>query len=366
MDPLSDPPSLAAVAALIGARILRGDPQRTVHRLATLASAGPDDLSFLSESRYAAQARATTAGAVVARESDADLLPASCAVLAVDDPYRSIAAVARDFAARQAVPPPPGAHPSAVVAPDARIGDGVSIGPQVVIGAGATIGDGVVIGAGSAIGARASIGAGSLLHPRVVVYDACRLGERCIVHSGAVIGADGFGFARAEGGWEKISQLGTVVIGDDVEIGANTTIDRGALDDTVIGNGCKLDNLIQVAHNVRIGEGSALAGCVGIAGSAIIGRRCQIGGGVGIAGHLEICDDVTITGMTLVSHSIRRPGVYSGGPPMMDHPDWQKAAAALRRLPDLRARVRRLEGIAAEDRDPGAGASADSGNRESR
>ena len=335
--------SLAAAAGIARARILRGDPDRLLRGLATLASAGPADLSFLSDSRYAAQARDSAAGAIIARESEADALPAGCAVLASDDPYRAFAMLAREVEAMLRPASAPGREPSAVVAPDARIGSGVSIGAQAVIGAGASIGQGASIGPGSVVGAGVSIGAGTVLHARVTVYDACTIGERCILHSGAVIGADGFGFAPVEGRWEKIPQLGAVRIGNDVEIGANTTIDRGALDDTVIGDGCKLDNQIQIGHNVRIGEHSALAGCVGVAGSAVIGRRCRIGGGAGILGHLEICDDVTVSAMSLVTRTIRQPGFYTGVFPLMDNDDWERAAAVLRRLPELRTRVRRLE-----------------------
>ena len=334
---------LAELAGLADARLLRGDPALRVDGLATLASAGPSDLSFLSDSRYAGQARSTAAGAVLARAADADLLPPACAVLACEDPYRGFAALARELAAGQAPAPEAGCHPSAVIAADASIGQGVGIGAQVVIGAGAQIGDGCLIGAGSVIGAGVRLGAGSRLYPRVTIYDGCTLGARAIVHSGAVIGADGFGFAPADGRWEKIPQLGAVRIGDDVEIGANTTIDRGALDDTVIGNGCKLDNQIQIGHNVRIGEHSALAGCVGVAGSAVIGRRCRIGGSAGILGHLEICDDVTVSAMSLVTRSIRKPGFYTGVFPLMDNAGWERAAASLRRLPELRSRLRRLE-----------------------
>jgi len=335
--------SLAAAAGIAGARILRGDPALAIRGLATLGSAGSADLSFLSDSRYASQAAATAAGAVIAREADVQVLPAGCAVLATDDPYLAFARLAREIESRLRPPQAGGRHPSAVVAGDARIGAGVAIGAHAVIGPGARIGDRASIGAHSVIGAGVSIGDGTVLHPRVTVYDGCTIGARCIVHAGAVIGADGFGFAPAAGRWEKIPQLGSVRIGDDVEIGANTTIDRGALDDTVIGDGCKLDNQIQIGHNVRIGEHSALAGCVGVAGSAVIGRRCRIGGGAGILGHLEICDDVTVSAMSLVTRSIRRPGFYSGVFPLMDNADWERSAAVLRRLPELRARLRRLE-----------------------
>ncbi len=341
--------SLAAVAAIAQARILRGNPGQDVRGLASLASAGRDELAFLSDSRYLAQARRSAAGAIIARQSDAAALPDGCAVLASDDPYRAFARLAREIEPTLRPAYAVGCDPTAVVAPDASIGRDAGIGPHVTIGAGARIGEGARIGPGSVIGAGASIGAGSVLHARVTVYHGCTIGERCILHSGAVIGADGFGFTPAEGRWEKIPQLGSVRIGNDVEIGANTTIDRGALDDTVIGDGCKLDNQIQIGHNVTIGEHSALAGCVGVAGSASIGRRCRIGGGAGILGHLEICDDVTISAMSLVTRTIRKPGFYTGVFPLMDNDDWERAAVALRRLPELRTRVRRLERTDDED-----------------
>ncbi len=343
MERLSAGFDLEAISSIGGAQILRGDPRRLVYRLAPLASAGPDDLSFLSDGRYLTQARATRAGAVIARAADAEALPPACAVLACEDPYRAFAAVARQMAARLAPAPIGGRAGSAVVADDAQVGEHVWIGPHVVVGPGAVIGDGAVLETGVVLGPRVAVGAGSMLYPRVTIYSDCTLGARCIVHAGAVIGADGFGFAPAGGDWEKIPQLGAVMIGNDVEIGANTTIDRGTLDDTVIGDGCKLDNQIQIGHNVRIGEGSALAGCVGVAGSATIGRRCRIGGGAGILGHLEICDDVTVSAMSLVTRSIRKPGFYSGVFPLMDNADWQRSAALLRRLPELRARLRSLE-----------------------
>jgi UDP-3-O-[3-hydroxymyristoyl] glucosamine N-acyltransferase len=193
------------------------------------------------------------------------------------------------------------------------------------------------------------------------VLEDCSIGARGIVHSGTVIGSDGFGFAREDGRWSKIPQLGAVVIGDDVEIGANCTIDRGALDDTVIGDGCKLDNLIQIAHNVRIGEHTALAGCVGVAGSAVIGARCMIGGSAGILGHLEICDDVVISAMSLVTRSIDRPGFYSGVFPLMPNADWERSAATLRQLPALRARLRALERLEREQSDNQYPTGSDSG-----
>jgi UDP-3-O-[3-hydroxymyristoyl] glucosamine N-acyltransferase len=245
--------------------------------------------------------------------------------------------------------PPPGVHPNACVDPSATLGTDVSIGAFTVVEADAVLGDGVVVGAHGFVGRAAHIGAGTRFAARVTFGERCVIGARGTVHSGAVIGADGFGFAPTEGRWEKIEQLGAVRIGDDVDIGANTCIDRGALDDTVIGDGVKLDNLIQIGHNVRIGDHSALAGCVGIAGSAVIGKRCTIGGAGMIAGHLEIADDVHISGGTLVSRSIRIPGRYTGVFPIDDNAAWEKNAATLRQLHSLRDRLRALERAAAAD-----------------
>ena len=236
-----------------------------------------------------------------------------------------------------------GVHASAVVEAGARVDATASIGAQAYVGPDAVIGAGVVVGPQCHVGAHAQIGAQSWLKPRVVLGEGCRIGRRAIVHSGAVIGADGFGFAPNEGRWEKIEQLGAVVIGDDVEIGANTCIDRGALDDTVLEDGVKLDNLVQIGHNVHVGAHTAFAGCVGVAGSARIGRHCTAGGGAIILGHLEIVDHVHITAATLISRSIRKPGRYSGSFPFDDNASWEKNAATLRQLHALRERLRMLE-----------------------
>ncbi len=335
--------AVAELAHRLGAPLLRGDPHARVTALASLQAAGPEDLSFLTSARHAAHARTTRAAAVIVARGLAHEVAAGSGVIEVDDAHRAFGAVARDVAARLARPVPVGVHPSAVIGAGVRIGSGASLGPFVVVGDGACIGDGAVLEAGVSVGAGSVVGAGCRLHPRVTVAHDCVLGRECVVFAGTVIGADGFGFASGPQGWEKIPQLGAVVIGDSVEIGANCTIDRGALEDTVIGDGCKLDNLIQVAHNVRIGADTAIAGCAGIAGSATIGRRCRIGGGAGILGHLEICDDVTISAMSLVTRSLRKPGFYSGVYPLMENADWEKSAASLRQLPQWRLRLRRLE-----------------------
>jgi len=335
--------TIGDLARRVGAPLRRGDPSKRIHALASLSVAGPEDLSFLASARHAAQARGTRAAAViVSRELAAEVAPGS-AVIEADDAQRAFALVAREVAGLLARPVTPGVHPGAQIGAGVRLGREVSIGPFVFVGDGAEIGDGAMLEAGVSIGPGSVVGAGCRLHARVAIEHDCVLGRGCTVFAGTVIGADGFGFASGPQGWEKIPQLGGVVIGDSVEIGANCTIDRGALEDTVIGDGCKLDNLIQVAHNVRLGEHTAIAGCVGIAGSAVVGRRCRIGGGAGILGHLEICDDVTISAMSLVTRSIRQPGFYSGVFPLMDNADWEKSAALLRHLPQWRMRLRRLE-----------------------
>ena len=336
-------PSVAEIVARFGGTLL-GDATRRVLRIAPLHRATSEELSFLSQASAAAQLDTALAGCVIVPRACAERAARLPAAIVADDPYLYYARCAQWFAARDAVAAPPGAHPSAVVDASARIGPGCSIGPGAVVEAGATLGAGVVLGAASFVGRDASLGDGTVLEPRAVVLHGCSLGARCLVHAGPVIGADGFGFARDEhGAGVKIPQTGRVLIGDDVEIGANTTVDRGALDDTVIDNGVKIDNLVQVAHNVRIGAHTAIAGCVGISGSARIGAYCLIGGGVGIAGHLDIADHVVIGGMSLVSRSIRQRGHYTGAFPLDSHANWTANAAALRHLAALRERVRKLE-----------------------
>jgi len=340
--PLTPGIRLAELSQRFAAELV-GDGERIIDRLATLESAGPSSLSLLTSARYREAAGATGAGAVIVAPELADALPEAAAQLRSADPYALYARIAQWFAARTGLPAERGRHPSATVAEDARIDDSASIGAGCVIGPGSTIGARVIVGAGCCIGRDTTIGADSLLHPNVTIGDDCSLGERVIVHSGTVIGSDGFGFARSGEQWLKIPQLGGVAIGDDVEIGSNCSIDRGALDDTVIEAGCKLDNLIQVAHNVRIGAGTAIAACVGIAGSTTIGRNCRIGGAAGIDGHLRICDGTTIGAMTAVFASIDEPGVYTGLFPLLAHREWERVAANLRQLPQMRQRLRALE-----------------------
>jgi UDP-3-O-[3-hydroxymyristoyl] glucosamine N-acyltransferase len=333
------PSRLAELAVRYGCE-LQGDPDATVDRVAALQEAGPGSVAFLANPRYRRHLATTRATAVVLDAASAAACPV--AALVARNPYATFARIAQ-----QLHPSPPvaaGVHPSAVVEPGAVVDPTAAVGAHAYVASGATVGPRASIGPGSIVLAGASIGADSLLVARVTVCERTRLGARCIVHPGAVIGADGFGHAPDEGGYVKVPQLGAVVIGDDVDVGCNTTIDRGALGDTVIGNGVKIDNLVQVGHNVRIGEHTVIAACSGISGSAVIGRRCMLGGMVGIVGHLEICDDVAVTGRTMVSSSIRRPGVYSSGLPADEARRFRRNAARFQRLDELARRVRRLEG----------------------
>ncbi len=329
--------TLREIVARLGGEAV-GDDQSPLTGVATLDSAGPHDLAFLANPRYRSRLATTRAGAVILAPADRSAATGSCIV--ASNPYAYYARAVALF--HPPVAPRPGVHPSAVVDPAARIEASAEVGALAVVGAGCRIAAGAVIGPGCVLGERVTIGAGTRLHARVTVYDGCTLGARGIVHSGAVIGADGFGHAPDQGRWVKIPQMGAVRIGDDVEVGANTTIDRGALDDTVIGDGVKLDNQIQVGHNVVIGEHTAIAGCVGIAGSTTIGRHCLVGGAAGFIGHLSVCDGVTISAMTLVTKSITEPGTYTSGMPLMPHPEWLRNAAHLRRLDALATRLRRL------------------------
>jgi UDP-3-O-[3-hydroxymyristoyl] glucosamine N-acyltransferase len=305
-----------------------GEAAAPITGVGTLDSAGPGEIAFLANPRYRGRLATTRAGAVIVGRADRDA--AALPRIVTDNPYAYYArTVALFHPDSRAVP---GIHPFAQVDGSANVDAAAEIGAFVVIGPGSTIGRGVRIGSHSVIGSGVTIGDGTRLHPRVTIYDGCTVGARGIVHSGAVIGADGFGMARDGDRWLKIPQVGGVRIGDDVEIGANTTIDRGALDDTVIGDGVKLDNQIQVAHNCVIGAHTVIAGCTGISGSVTIGRDCMIGGGVGIVGHITIADRVVVSGFTFVTKSLTEPGTYTSGMPVMPHADWLRNAAHLRRL----------------------------------
>ncbi|MAX33017.1 MAG: UDP-3-O-(3-hydroxymyristoyl)glucosamine N-acyltransferase [Halomonadaceae bacterium] len=331
--------TLDELAERLNARVI-GDGQRTVSGLATLSDAGPHELTFLANRAYLKYLPATKAAAVLLHPDHAEECPTAC--LTLDNPYLGYAELSRLFdplAARYR----PGVHASAVVAESAKLGDNVEIGPQVVIEDGAVIGDDVVIGPGSVVGADSVIGAGSRLHAHVSVCHGVVVGERVVLNSHCVIGGDGFGFAHDGSRWHKIAQLGGVVLGNDVEVGSCSSIDRGALGDTVIGNDVKIDSQVQIAHNVQIGDHSALAGCVGIAGSTKVGRHCMLGGGVGLSGHLTLCDGVQVTGMSLVTNSIHEPGVYSSGTGSMRNALWRKNAVRFKQLDELAKRVTRLE-----------------------
>ncbi|WP_420177081.1 UDP-3-O-(3-hydroxymyristoyl)glucosamine N-acyltransferase [Kerstersia gyiorum] len=346
-------PSLSALFAEVDAHGLPwrletgGAEEPRIAGLAPLTHAGANELSFLSNHRYLEQLSQSGAGAVILPAAAAAGLPASVPFARVicEQPYLLYARVAQWFDRARRAGNAPCVHPSAIVAEDAVIEADVDLGPFCVVESGAVVKRGSIIGAGCVIGARSVVGEDSLLYPRVVLYSEVRLGARAIVHSGAVLGADGFGFAPdpTRGGWSKIPQFGGVVVGNDVEIGANTTIDRGALDDTVIADGVKLDNQIMVAHNVHIGMHTAIAACVGIAGSTHIGARCTIGGASMISGHLVLGDDVHVSGGTAVTSSITKPGRYTGVYPYAEHGEWQRNAAVIQQLGSLRRRVRALE-----------------------
>ncbi len=319
--------SLGELAVRFGLE-LRGDPALRVSHVATLAEAREGSLSFLANSRYRRHLGKTRATGVVVAPDDLDACPA--AALIDRNPYLAYARIATLIYPAMSVPA--GIHPSAVVANGARIAPSAAIGPFCVIEEGAVLGERVQVRAGCTVLSGVTIGDDTQLMPRVTLYADVIIGARCLLHSGVVIGADGFGFAAAAGTWLKVPQVGSVRIGDDVEIGANTTIDRGAIGDTIIENGAKLDNQIQVGHNVVIGSHTAIAACTGISGSTVIGRRCMVGGMVGFAGHLTIADDVTVTGCSLVSASIRNAGSYSSGMPTVETRKWRRMVANLRRL----------------------------------
>ncbi|HRD95117.1 MAG TPA: UDP-3-O-(3-hydroxymyristoyl)glucosamine N-acyltransferase [Rubrivivax sp.] len=333
---------LGELAALLGGELI-GDANAQVTRISGLEAADAQSISFLAQARYQTQLATTAAGCVIVAPAMRDLAAARGATIVCPDPYLAFARLTQWWAARSRSAPVPGVHASAVVEPGAVVPASASIGPLAYIARGARIGDAAVIGSHCHLGEDCRVGANTWLKPHVTLSAACSIGDRGIVHSGAVIGADGFGFAPAQGHWEKIEQLGGVRIGHDVEIGANTCIDRGALEDTVLEDGVKLDNLVQIGHNVHVGAHSAFAGCVGVAGSARIGRHCTAGGGAIILGHLEIVDHVHITAATVITRSIRQPGQYSGAFPFDDNASWEKNAATLRQLHALRERLRALE-----------------------
>jgi UDP-3-O-[3-hydroxymyristoyl] glucosamine N-acyltransferase len=330
--------TLAELAAPLAGEAL-GDTSAQLSRVAPLDRAGPDDLAFLVASGDARELAASHAGALILAPAMRDATDRPRIIH--PNPYLAFAR------AQQLFHPAPvargGRHPSAQIDPAARVDASAQIDACAVVEAGARIGARSIVGAGCFIGRDAEIGADALLHARVAVYHGCVVGDRAILHAGCVIGSDGFGFADDAGRWEKIPQVGRVVLGDDVEVGANTAIDRGALDDTVIGDGVKIDNLVHIAHNCVIGDDTAIAGCTGFGGGAIVGRRCRFGGAAMIQGHLRLADDVTVSGGTTITKSLLKPGVYTSVQPSMPHADWMKNAAHLRHLDKLANRVKALE-----------------------
>lgn len=334
--------TLGAIVEALGGQGI-GDLGLTVARPAPLDTAGPDAIAFVAQARYAGRIASTRAGVLIVPPALREPAQVRGACIVTDDPYLYFARLTQWWRARHDPPPPARIHASATIDPSAVLGEGVDVGAHAVIEAGAQVGDGARIGAHSVIGRAAQIGPQTVLHPRVVLGDRCRIGARGVVHSGAVIGADGFGFAPHQGRWIKIEQLGAVRIGDDVEIGANTCIDRGALDDTVIEDGVKLDNLIQIGHNVRVGAHTAMAGNAGVAGSADIGAHCTVGGGAIVLGHLKLADGVHVSAASVVTRSLLQPGQYTGMFPIDDNAAWEKNAASLKQLNRLRERLKAVE-----------------------
>ena len=327
---------LDAIVAQLGGELV-GDGSVEVFQVASLTSAGSGEIAFLSNPKFRQQLQTTRASAVIVTQKHVE--DTAIPRIVHPNPYVYYARVV-------ALLNPPSLptrmiHPMATV--ESKLPESVSVAPHVAIGQRVRCGENVIIHAGCVIGDDVSIGEGSVLYPNVVIYPRCVIGARAIIHAGAVIGSDGFGFAKEGERWIKIPQIGRVVIGDDVEIGANTSIDRGALDDTIIGHGVKLDNQIQIAHNVRIGDHSAMAGCVGVAGSTTFGKRCTVGGAGMISGHLNIGDDVHVSGGTLVAKNLSQPGVYTSVYPMETHADWLRNAMQIKRLSKLAERVSELE-----------------------
>ena len=330
--------SLREIAAKLGGEIV-GDPEVRVERVATLDNAGDASIAFLANPRYLKQLAGSRAAAVIVAPSARDATAAPRIVH--DNPYLYFARVSAML--NPAAVATPGIHPTAVVDDSAQVDATAEIGAYSVLARGVAVGAGSVVGAGCSLGEDVRIGRDCRFNAAVTVYARCTFGDRVIVHSGAVVGADGFGIAPDGERWIKVPQVGAVRVGDDVEIGANTTIDRGAIDDTIIEDGVKLDNQIQIAHNVRIGAHTAIAACTGIAGSVQIGRYCQIGGAVGIAGHVSITDRVHISGHTSITKSIDQPGVYSGVYPFEPNREWRRNAAQVRHLAEIARRVAALE-----------------------
>lgn len=330
--------TLGQLATLLGAE-LHGDASVEVSRVANLETAGSGEISFLSDSKYQSFLAQTRACAVLVRA--ADLSACQTNALVVKDPYVGYARVAQllDTTPQPALD----IHPTAVIAADVQMGQQVAIGPHAVIESGVVLGDGVIIGSGCFVGKNSLLGKGSRLWANVTIYHNVEIGDACLIQSGTVIGADGFGYANERGEWLKIPQVGKVILGNRVEIGASTTIDRGAIDDTIIADNVIIDNQCQIAHNVEIGYGTAIAGGTVIAGSTKIGKYCIIGGAAVINGHIQVCDQATITGMSMVMRSISEPGIYSSGVPAQSNKEWRKMAARVLHIDEMHKRLSQLE-----------------------
>lgn len=335
--------SLTEIAQKIGAQLYLKGEDVQIMGLATLEHAREGQLSFLTNPKYKPFLAGTHAAAVIITEDHLALCPISALVM--ENPQIGVAKAAVLF--DNTPKPPPGVHPTAIIHPSVTVPKSASIAPYVVVEEGVHLGEGVILGAGSVVGAGCFIGEATELKPRVVFYQGVKVGARCLIHSGVVLGSDGFGMANENGRWLKVPQLGSVEVHDEVEIGANTTIDRGAIENTVIGTGVKIDNQVQIAHNVKVGEGTAMAAQVGIAGSAEIGRHCLLGGKVGVNGHIHIGDQVMVTAMSGLSHNIEEKGIYSASIPAKPVMEWNKTLARLNRLDKLMERVKTLEQDAA-------------------
>ena len=334
--------TLNELAAAVGATV-QGDGGCKIHNIASIARAKEGEVSFLIDRKYQKYLTRTKASAILLDKKLATSCPVNVHALIMKNPRLGFIKLLALF--RPQSLPSKGIHSTAVVGKNCRIHHTVSIGPYVVIGMNVAIGARTVIGAGTSIGSNSQVGADCCLYSKVTLYHETILGDRNIIHSGVVIGADGFGLMqdKERRQWIDIPQVGRVVVGDDVEIGANTTIDRGALDDTIIGNDVKIDNLVMVGHNVQIGDHTAIAGCAGIAGSTTVGRHCMIGASAGLNGHITVCDDVVITGMAMIQKSITKPGIYSSGTGMQTNWEWRRSAARFRQLDALAKRLKRLE-----------------------
>lgn len=330
--------TLGQLATLLGAE-LHGDASIEVSRVANLETAGSGEISFLSDSKYQSFLAQTAASAVLVKAADLSVCQTNA--LVVKDPYVGFARVAQllDSTPQPAVD----IHPTAVIAADVQLGQSVAIGPHAVIESGVVLSDGVAIGPGCFVGKNSRLGKGSRLWANVTIYHNVEIGDACLIQSGTVIGADGFGYANERGEWIKIPQVGKVILGNRVEIGASTTIDRGAIDDTIIADNVIIDNQCQIAHNVEVGYGTAIAGGTVIAGSTKIGKYCIIGGAAVINGHIQVCDQATITGMAMVMRSITEPGIYSSGVPAQSNKEWRKMAARVLHIDEMHKRLNQLE-----------------------